>query len=131
MRSHRFAVGEVVLCAERHRPYMTWRGPYRILTCIKAVTAEPQYRIVAIHRSVIRIAGEHELCRAPQPLRVSRPSPGWFLESRSHLPPANLNLRSEVKGHVHAHGPNTCPADAAGLVQRPSTGSYPAGANVP
>jgi hypothetical protein len=97
MQAHRFAVGEIVLCAERRHPHFTWKAPYTIITCIRAEAAEPQYRIASVHRHEIRIAGEHELCRTPQPLPAFQQSPGQFLDALSCLRPANLNLTPSLE----------------------------------
>lgn len=70
MQSHRFAAGEIVLYNESRLPGLTWKAPYLILDCIDAKSAEPSYRIRSAHRSQERIAGEHELCRMPQPVPV-------------------------------------------------------------
>jgi hypothetical protein len=97
MQAHRFAVGEIVLCAGRRHPDFTWKAPYTVLTCIRSDAAEPQYRIASVHRHEIRLAGEHELCRTPQPLSVFQQSRGEILAEEilaelSCLQPANLNL---------------------------------------
>jgi hypothetical protein len=97
MQAHRFAVGEIVLCAGRRHPDFTWKAPYTVLTCIRSDAAEPQYRIASVHRHEIRLAGEHELCRTPQPLPVFQQSRGEILAEEilaelSCLQPANLNL---------------------------------------
>lgn len=92
MQAHRFAVGEIVLCAGRRHPDFTWKAPYTVLTCIRSDTAEPQYRIASVHRHEIRLAGEHELCRTPQPLPVFQHSRRQVLAELSCLQPANLNL---------------------------------------
>jgi len=97
MQAHQFAVGEIVLCVERRHPQFMWRAPYTIITCIKAESAEPQYRIASVHRREIRIVGEHELCRTPQPLPAFQQSPGQFLGALSCLQPANINLESAMK----------------------------------
>lgn len=92
MQAHQFAVGEIVLCAARRHPQFTWRAPYTIIARIDTEAAEPQYRIVSVHRHEIRIAGEHELCRTPQPIPAFQQSPEQFLDALSCLQPANLNL---------------------------------------
>lgn len=97
MQNHRFAVGEIVLCTERRHPHFSWRAPYTIMTCIKAETTEPQYRIASVHRHEIRIAGEHELCRTPQPLAARQPPHGRILEALPSLQPANLNLKPALE----------------------------------
>jgi len=97
MQAHRFAVGETVLFAENRHPHFTWKVPYTIISCIRMEAAEPQYRIASMHRHEIRTAGEHELCRTPQPLSAVRQPPEQFFESLSCLQPANVNLKSAVE----------------------------------
>ncbi|WP_262270873.1 hypothetical protein [Microvirga yunnanensis] len=92
MQTHRFAVGESVLCAERRHPSFTWQTPYTVITCIQSEAAEPQYRIASLHRHAIRIVGEHELCRTPQPRPAARQSLQQCREALLCLHPANLNL---------------------------------------
>ncbi|QRM34129.1 hypothetical protein [Microvirga sp. VF16] len=92
MQVHRFAVGEIVLCAEKRHPHFTWKAPYTVLACIQSEAAEPQYQIASGHRHEIRMAGEHELCRTPQPLSAFRQSREQLLDALSCLEPANLNL---------------------------------------
>lgn len=94
MQAHRFAVGEVVLYAERRHSHFTWKAPYTIVSCLRVEASEPQYRIVSIHRQEIRMAGEHELCRTPQPCPVVQQSLDEFFEIPSCLQPANLNRKS-------------------------------------
>ncbi len=90
MQAHQFAVGEIVLRAEKRHPQFMWRVPYTIMTCIKTEAAEPQYRIASVYRHEVRIAGEHELCRTPQPLPAFPQSPEQFLGALSCLQPANF-----------------------------------------
>jgi hypothetical protein len=97
MQAHRFAVGEVVLYAEKRHPHFTWKAPYTIVSCMSVEATEPQYRIASIHHHGIRIAGEHELCRTPQPLPAAQQSLEPFFEIPSCLQPANLNLDSIAK----------------------------------
>jgi hypothetical protein len=102
MQAHRFAVGEIVLFVERRHPQFTWKVPYTIISCIRAEAAEPQYKIGSIHGDKIRTAGEHELCRTPQPLPAVRQPPEQFLEALSCLQPANLNLKSALENPLPA-----------------------------
>ncbi|PVE21486.1 hypothetical protein DC522_26445 [Microvirga sp. KLBC 81] len=102
MQAHRFAVGEIVLYAERRHPQFTWKVPYTIISCIRTDAAEPQYRIASVHRDEIRTAGEHELCRTLQPLPAVQQSPEQFLEALSCLRPANLNLKSALESPLPA-----------------------------
>lgn len=97
MQAHRFAAGEIVLFVEKRHFHFTWKVPYTITVCIKADAAEPQYRIASVHRDEIRTAGEHELCRTPQPLPVGQQPPEQFLEALSCLQPANLNVRTALE----------------------------------
>jgi hypothetical protein len=99
MQVHRFVVGEIVLCAESRHRHFTWKAPYTVLTCIRSEASEPQYRIASVHRHEIRVAGEHELCRTPQPLSAFRPPREQFLDTLSCLEPANLNLTPGVGDH--------------------------------
>ena len=97
MQTYRFAVGETVLFAEKRHPHFTWRVPYTIVSCIRTEAAEPHYRIASIHGSKIRNAGEHELCRTPQPLPAARQLPRRLLEALTGLQPANLNIKSSLE----------------------------------
>jgi hypothetical protein len=92
MHVHRFAVGETVLCVQRLRSEFAWKAPYTVLTCIRSEGPEPQYRIASVRRQEIRVVGEHELCRTPQPSSAFRQSPEQLLDALSCLQPANLNL---------------------------------------
>lgn len=96
MQVHRFAVGETVLFAERRHSHFAWKVPYTVIAYIRMDAAEPQYRIASIHRDEIRIAGEHELCRTPQPIPAARQSPEQFFAALSCLQPANVNLKPSV-----------------------------------
>lgn len=102
MTVHRFAVGEIVLFAERRHSQFTWKVPYTVISCIGTDAAEPQYRIASVHRNGIRTAGEHELCRTPQPLPAARQRPEEFLEALSCLQPANLNLKPALGSPLSA-----------------------------
>jgi len=94
MQAHRFAVGEIVLFVERRHPHFAWKVPYTVVSCIRTEAPEPQYRIASVHGDMIRIAGEHELRRTPQPLPTLQQPPEQFLEALFCLQPANLNFRS-------------------------------------
>ncbi|HZH11871.1 MAG TPA: hypothetical protein VEZ24_16045 [Microvirga sp.] len=93
MQAHKFGTGDIVLFAEKRHAHFTWKVPYTIIACIKTDAAEPQYRIASVHRAEIRTAGEHELCRTPQPLHAVQQTPEQFLEVQSCLQPANLNCK--------------------------------------
>ncbi|WP_445504586.1 hypothetical protein [Microvirga sp. G4-2] len=97
MQAHRFAVGEIVLFAERRHFQFTWKVPYTIISCIRTDAAEPQYRIASVHRDEIRTAGEHELCRTPQPLPAAQQAPEQFLKALVCPQPANLNRKSALE----------------------------------
>lgn len=94
MQAHRYAVGEIVLFANKRRSYFTWKVPYRIIVCIKTDAAEPLYRIASVYRGEIRTVGENELCRTPQPLPAAQRQPEHFLEVLSCRQPANLNVKN-------------------------------------
>lgn len=96
MQAHRYAVGEIVLFAEKRHSHFTWKVPYTIIACIKTDAAEPLYRIASAHRDEIRTAGEHELCRTPQPLPAAQQSPEQFLEAPPFHHAANLNIKSAL-----------------------------------
>ena len=92
MQIPRYAVGETVLYNERHLSGYAWKAPYVVLAIVQSMSVEPQYRIGSCYRSQERLAGEHELCRTPQPLCAFRPLLGKSRDDASGMDPANLNL---------------------------------------
>jgi hypothetical protein len=90
MMTHKFALGEIVLCTDR-RFDTAWKAPYVIHEHIGSKAVDPLYRIRSLHWHNTRIASEHELRRMPQCHRAAgapgEPSP----EDRLYLEAANLN----------------------------------------
>jgi hypothetical protein len=80
MQIHRFAVGETVLYTEQRFPNLSWKAPYTVVTCLPTTGAQPQYQIRSDHRSVDRVASEHELSQTLQLDRAFRRVDGRSLE---------------------------------------------------
>ena len=92
MSTHRFALGEVVLCTER-RSHAAWKAPFVIADCIATSGIDPLYRIRSLHWHETRIAGEHELSRMPQPHRAIVMRGELSLDDRFGLEAANVNAQ--------------------------------------
>lgn len=92
MQSPRYAVGETVLYNERHPSGCTWKVPYIVMAGIRSNSLEPRYLIDSRQRSHGRVAGEHELCRMPQPLHAFGRLPNGTRDDAVGIDAANLNL---------------------------------------
>lgn len=90
MSTHRFTLGEIVLCTEK-RFDTAWKAPYAIDACIASSAIDPLYRIRSLHWHETRIAGEHELSRMPQPHRATVMKDEPSLDDRFCMEAANLN----------------------------------------
>ena len=92
MRSHLFAVGEVVLYVEKRAGQLAmWKTPYTILSYVRSDSLEPRYRIASARRPHAIFVGEHELCRTPQPQRAYHDQDRSFHDFMPNADIANLN----------------------------------------
>jgi len=92
MQIPRYAVGETVLYNERRLSGCPWKVPYVVMAIVRSSSVEPQYLIGSSYRSHERLAGEHELCRTPQPLPTLRVPRGYSGNDAPGMSAANLNL---------------------------------------
>ncbi|MET0742439.1 MAG: hypothetical protein ABWY78_03625 [Microvirga sp.] len=92
MRSHRYAVGEVVLYIEKRAGQRgMWKTPYTILSYVRSDALEPRYRIASARRPDAVFVGEHELCRTPQPQQAYHDHDTPFHDFMPDAVIANLN----------------------------------------
>lgn len=92
MRSHLFAVGEVVLYLEKRAGRLAmWKTPYTILSYVRSDSLEPRYRIASARRPDAVFVGEHELCRTPQPQRAFHDHDSLYYDFMPNADIANLN----------------------------------------